>query len=273
MKFLRDLTLGQYLPGASPVHRLDPRAKLVACVLAMITVFLPSRTWGLVCAWPLLAVGFGASRIPLGYFARGIRPFAWLFAFTLILHGLTVPGQSLLRLPSLSVDLTAEGLTRGAWVSAQLATAIAFSSLLTLTTNPVDLVWALERLGSPLARLGVPVGDFCAATLMGLQSLPILSQETDRLITTLRTQGGDPTAGPFTQRLRNLTPLLVLLFRQVFQRAESLARDMERDGLQPGVGRASWRVGGLGVHEAAAVGGALLVVGTALGLGLYGSSR
>jgi energy-coupling factor transport system permease protein len=271
MKFLRDLTLGRYLPGISSVHQLDPRAKLVACGLAVITVFLPSRTWGLVCAWPLLAVGLGVSRIPLGYFVRGIRPFVWLFACTLILHGLTAPGQSLLRLPFLPVDLTLEGLTRGAWVSAQLATAIAFSSLLTLTTSPVELVWALERLGSPLARLGVPVRDFCAATLLGLQSLPILSQETDRLITTLRAQGRDPTAGPFAQRLRNLTPFLTLLLRQVFQRAETLVRDMDRDDFRPGVRSATWRVGGLGFHEAAALGGALMVVGTALGFGLYGS--
>ena len=145
MKFLRDLTLGRYLPGTSSVHQLDPRAKLLACMLAVITVFLPSRTWGLVCAWPLLAVGVAASRIPLGYFLRGIKPFAWLFGFPLILHGLTTPGQILVRLPFLAVALTLEGLTWGAWVSAQLATAIAFSSLLTLTTNPVELVRALEH--------------------------------------------------------------------------------------------------------------------------------
>lgn len=266
MKLLRDLTLGLYLPGTSPVHGLDPRAKLGACVLAMAATLSPGSAWGAVWSWPLLALGLGASRVPAGLFLRGLRPFVWLFAFTLVLHGLTTPGRDLLGQvwPGWGLGFTREGLLQGGAVCVQLATAVGFSSLLTLTTSPTDLVWGLERLGSPLARLGVPVGEFCVTALLALRFFPILYEEAERLTLALRARGIDPGEGGFAARTRNVLPLLVPLFRQVFQRAETLALAMEMRGYRADRPRTSWRARGLGPREAAALGLAALTLGSAL---------
>jgi len=249
MRILRDLTLGLYLPGDSPVHGLDPRAKLGACALAMATAFAPGAWWGAAWSWPLLAAGLATSRLPLGVFFRGFRPFTWLFAFTLVLHGLTTPGRALLPLPGLAVAFTGEGLAQGLGVSAQLATAVGFSSLLSLTTSPTDLVWALERLGRPLARIGVPVGEFCVTALLAIRFFPILYEEADRLTLALRARGLDPSEGGLVNRWRNSVPLVVPLFRQVLQRADTLALALDLRGYRPGMERTSWRARGLGGPE------------------------
>ncbi len=243
---LQDLTLGQYLPGRSPVHRLDPRTKLVACAAAMAAVFAPGPVWGAAWTWPLLAVGLPASGIGPGYFLRGLRPFRWLLAFTLVIHAVATPGRPVAGL----AWVTVEGLASGAGTAARLATAIAFSSLLTLTTNPVDLVWAFERLARPLARVGVPVGEFGVALLVAIRFFPIFQQEAERLQTALRARGLEPDArgGP-VRRLRGLTPLVVPLFRQVFQRADTLALAMEIRGFRPGAPRTSRRAHRLGRAE------------------------
>jgi energy-coupling factor transport system permease protein len=263
MTVLGNLTLGQYLPGTSPVHRIDPRVKLGACLLCMAAAFLPGSRWGVACTWPLLILGVLASGVPTGYFLRGFRPFGWLFLFTVVLHALTTPGRGLLIVPFTSAQVTVEGLTQGASVVAQLATAIAYSSLLTLTTNPTDLVWALERLGSPLARLRVPVSEFGVTTLLALRFFPILHQEADRLLFALRARGIDPGAGRLHERVRNTAPLVVPLFRQVFQRAEALALAMEIRGYRPGLRRTSWRARGLGGLEAAALALSVLTLAAA----------
>ncbi|MDW7711665.1 MAG: energy-coupling factor transporter transmembrane component T [Deferrisomatales bacterium] len=264
MKLLRDLTLGLYLPGSSAVHALDPRAKLGACVLAMAATLSPGTAWGAVWSWPLLALGLAVSRVPLSLFLRGLRPFVWLFGFTVLLHGLATPGQELLALPWIGAGLTREGLAQGGAVSAQLATAVGFSSLLTLTTSPTDLVWALDRLGSPLRRLGVPVGDFCVTALLAIRFFPILYEEAERLTLALKARGIDPGEGGAMVRARNVLPLLVPLFRQVFHRAETIALAMEMRGYRPDRPRTSWRARGLGASEAAALGLSALTLGAAL---------
>jgi energy-coupling factor transport system permease protein len=249
MKLLRDLTLGLYLPGDSPVHGLDPRAKLGACTLAMATAFAPGAWWGAAWSWPLLVGGVLVARVPLGVFVRGFRPFAWLFVFTLLLHGLTTPGRALLHVAALPVAFTREGLSQGVAVSAQLATAVGFSSLLSLTTSPTDLVWALERLGAPLARIGVPVGEFCVTALLAIRFFPILYEEAERLTLALRARGLDPGEGGWARRWRNTVPLVVPLFRQVLQRADTLALALDLRGYRPGQPRSSWRARGLGRPE------------------------
>ncbi|GAB4263848.1 MAG: energy-coupling factor transporter transmembrane component T [Deferrisomatales bacterium] len=266
MQVLRDLTLGQYLPGSSPVHRLDPRAKLAGCVLAMAAAFLPGPGWGAVCTWPLLGWGLVAGRVPLGYFVRGFRPFGWLFAFTVVLHALTTPGTPWIPLPGTGAAVTGEGVLRGLAVSAQLATAIGFSSLLTLTTSPSDLVWGLEKAGAPLERLGLPVAEFGVTALVAIRFFPILHQEAERLVLALRARGIDPAEGGLRQRLRNLVPLLVPLFRQVFARAETLALAMEIRGYRPGARRTCRRARGLGPAEAAALAAAGASLAAAAGL-------
>lgn len=270
MTLLADLTLGQYLPGASRLHRLDPRAKIAACFVALAAALAGPSAWTCAAAWPLLALGIAASRVPVGCYLRGLRPFVWLFAFTVVLHALTTAGQSLPSFPWGPLDATRQGLGQGLAVSAQLATAVTFSSLLTLTTNPVDLVWALERLASPLKRLGLPVGEFCLTVLLAIRFLPILRQEAERLGLALRARGVDPGEGRLPQRVRALAPLVIPLFRQVFGRAETLALAMELRGFRPGAPRTSWRMRRPGRAEAVALALSGLTLAASLALGAGG---
>jgi len=249
MRLLRDLTLGLYHPARSPVHSLDPRAKLAVCALGMGSALLPGSALGAAGAWPLLLVGLAASRVPAGVFFRGFRPFSWIFLFTVLLHALTTPGRELIGVPGTGWEVTLEGLAGGGAVAAQLATAVGYSSLLTLTTSPSELVWALERLGRPLSRLGVPVGDFCVSAFLALRFFPILRQEAERLGFALRARGVDPSAGGPRQRARALVPLVVPLFRQVLQRAEALAMAMEVRGYPSAAKRTSWKTSGFGANE------------------------
>ncbi len=253
MRLLRDLTLGLYHPACSPVHSLDPRAKLAVCALGMGAAFVPGSALGAAAAWPLLLAGLAGSRVPAGLFFRGFRPFSWIFLFTVLLHALTTPGRALVGVPGTGWQVTVEGLSGGGAVALQLATAVGYSSLLTLTTSPSELVWALERLGWPLSRLGVPVGDFCVSAFLALRFFPILRQEAERLGLALRARGLDPSAGGPVRRARALVPLVVPLFRQVLRRAEAVALAMEVRGY-PSDGRGtSWKASGFGVKESLAL--------------------
>lgn len=266
MRLLQDITLGMYLPRDSAIHRLDPRAKLVLCALLMAAVFVPGGGPVALCAAPALLLGVGLSRLPPGLFLRGLRPFLWLFGFTVLLHAVTTPGQTLFVVPGFRVPVTWEGLARGGGVSAQLAAAVAFSSLLTLTTSPTQLVWGLERLGVPLTRLGLPVGEFCVSMLLAIRFFPLLQQEAERLRLALAARGAEGAAGGWRRRVQNLSPLLASLFRRVLARGEQLALAMELRGFVPGRPLASWRPHRFAAPEWLALGFGGLTLGTALWL-------
>ena len=215
------------------------------------------------CVVPALVLGVALSRLPVGVLVRGLRPFRWLFGFTVLLHALTTPGQVLVTVPWLAVPVTWEGLGSGVGVAAQLAVAIAFSSLLTLTTSPTELVWGMERLGSPLTRLGLPVGEFCVSVLLAIRFFPILQQEAERLRLALLSRGADYTTGGLRRRVKGMAPLLAILFRRVFERAEKIALAMELRGFVPGAPHGSWRRHGFSVAEWAALGFGVLTLGAA----------
>jgi len=266
MRLLRDLALGLYHPARSPVHCLDPRAKLAVCALGMGAALLPGTALGVVGAWPLLLAGLAASRVPAALFFRGFRPFSWIFLFTVLLHALTTPGRELVGIPGTGWEVTLEGLAEGGAAVAQLATAVGYSSLLTLTTSPSELLGALERLGRPLSRLGVPVGDFCVSAFLAMRFFPILRQEAERLGLALRARGADPSAGGPRQRVRALVPLVVPLVRQVCRRAEALALAMEVRGYPSQGTRTSWKLSGIGAKELFALIFASLTLASAMAL-------
>lgn len=219
MTLFQDVTLGRYLPGDSPVHRLDPRAKILACLLVLAGSFVSGSGWGVVACWPLLAYGVHASKVPVTTFLRGLKPFGWLLAFTVAVHGLTTPGTTVGIFPL----LTWEGVTRGSALAAQLATAIGYSSLLTLTTDPAELVWGMERLLSPLGWLGVPVEEFCFTLLMALHFFPILHEEVETL--SARQEGNKPRG--LMARARYAARLVAPLFRNALARAETVGLELE----------------------------------------------
>jgi energy-coupling factor transport system permease protein len=251
MNLVPETVYGQYLPGTSTVHRIDPRAKLIACLMAMAATFAPGRPWGVVCAWPLLVLGTGAARLPPARFLRCLRSFGWLFAFLVVLHGLTGRGAEPRPNWMPPLGLSADGLVVGVRVASQMATAIAFSSLLTLTTSPAELVWAVERLASPLVRLRVPVRGFCFTLLVALRLLPKLFEEAERLGTV-----PGPEAKGVRALVRRHSSRMAALFRRALERAEAeaaLAEDLEPERFGGSV-----KKGWLGLSEGFAVGVAML---------------
>jgi energy-coupling factor transport system permease protein len=223
MKFLQDITLGQYLPGQSFLHRLDPRTKFLSLLLLMTATFLVRGPRPLALLWLFFFFSLFLSGLSWGYVFRGVRSFLWLFLFTAFLHFFFTPGPSLPLFPIGFINLTWPGVAKGLLVAAQLFLAILFSSLMTLTTSPLQLAQGLEKIISPLKRFRVPVEDFSMMTMLAIKFIPILLGEANRIIRAQSARGVDFESGGFFQRVKNLLPILTPLFHSVFKRADDLA--------------------------------------------------
>jgi len=224
MKFLQDLTLGHYYPAASPVHGLDPRVKFFALFMSAITLLGMQTLWGLLFF-------FGASlgiarlaRLPLRKVLRGLRPFTTLLLLTVCLQVFLTEGEVLVSLGPLQV--TREGLRQAVRVCGQLSLILLLSSLLTLTTSPLELLRAMEKLGMPLTRFKVPVPDLCLAMLLCIRFLPILGQESQRIMEAQRARGIDPSFGTWRERFQKFRGIFLPLLYNVIWRAEELATAM-----------------------------------------------
>ncbi len=239
MKFLQDITLGQYMPGNSLLHRLDPRTKFLSLILFMIVIFTIKALPALVLIGGVFFLSLALSGLPWAYVFRGVRAFLWLFLFTGFIHFFFTPGPSLPFFPLGVIDVTWPGLVKGGFVSAQLFLAILFSSLMTLTTPPLRLALGLEKLISPLKRFRVPVEDFSLMMMLTIRFIPILLREADHIIKAQTARGIDFESGNFFQRVRNLVPLLTPLFHNVFKRADDLALALLVRGYVSGAPRTS----------------------------------
>jgi energy-coupling factor transport system permease protein len=223
MRFLRDITFGQYMPGDSFLHRLDPRTKFISLLLLMITTFLIKGFPALVSLGVVFFLALVLSGLPWAYVFRGVRSFLWLFLFTAVVHFFFTPGPSLPFFPLGFVDVTWPGLEKGILVASQLLLAILFSSLLTLTTSPMRLVQGLENLITPLKRFHVPVEDFSLMALLAIRFIPLLFSETNRIIKAQCARGIDFESGNFLLRVKNIVPILTPLSHSLFKRADEMA--------------------------------------------------
>ena len=232
---LSDITLGQYYPGNSLLHRLDPRVKLLLLLVFLIEVFVFSSA----PAYALLsAVTFAlmlCSGVPLKMLLRSLKPLWWIIAFTFLIHLLMTPGEGFARFWIFT--LTWEGMAHGFFISLRLVLLILLSSLLTFTTSPVKLTDALEALLSPFKRIGVPAHELAMMMTIALRFVPTLIEETDRIMKAQQSRGVDFEEGNILQRVKNLVPVLVPLFLSAFRRADDLAMAMEARCYRGGVGR------------------------------------
>ncbi len=219
MGFFDDLTLGRYVPGNSPLHRLDPRIKLLALPLLMPAVFA-GADWSRLALLALIAgLLLAVSGLSPRLWWRGVWAFRWFFLFTLALHLFFSPGRTLWGIAWLSQD----GLLRGSLVCLQLTLALLFSSLLSLTTSPAQLTAAIAALLRPLERLGLPVRGFAAGLAGAWQFLPLLREEAQGQMQRARQQA-DPGRGSLDERLRTVVGLLTPLLYRLIDRAEEMAR-------------------------------------------------
>jgi energy-coupling factor transport system permease protein len=235
---LSSLTVGQYLPRGSALHRLDPRTKILIVTGLVVVLFLISSFVGMGVFAVVLLCLYGGGQIPLGYALRGLRPLVFLLLFTAILNTFFAPaagGHELFRLGPLVA--TAEGLRTGLFVGARLILLVIVTSLLTFTTSPVELTDGLERLLRPFRRLGVPAHELAMMMTIALRFIPTLLEETEKIIKAQMARGGEFDRGNVLQRARAFVPVLVPLMISAFRRSEELALAMEARCYRGGEGR------------------------------------
>lgn len=235
MKFLDNLTFGQYVPSESPIHHLDPRCK-IACVLVLLTsIFMVRHTtsfigWGL-----LLLLATSLSRLPLRLVVKTAKPVLILALFTASIHIFFTKGTPVLSLGIITI--TMEGLRMAAFTALRLLFLVLFASFLTLTTKPMELADGLERLFSPLSRFGFPAHELAMMMTIALRFIPTLLDETDRIMKAQLARGAHFDKGSLWKRLKAFLPVLIPLFIIVFQRAEDLSTAMEARCYRGGTGR------------------------------------
>lgn len=237
---LKDITLGQYFPGNSPVHRLDPRTKLIATVLYIVALFLAKSFISYAIMVGLLALSIGISKVPLKSILRGLKPVLFIAIFTAILNLFYTPGIHVLFQVWI-FTVTLEGVLNAFFMVVRIMMLIAGTFLLTYTTSPILLTDGLEALLNPLKKIKVPVHELAMMMSIALRFIPTLIEETDKIMSAQRARGADFESGSLIQRAKALIPLLVPLFISAFRRADELAIAMECRCYHGGEGRTRLR--------------------------------
>ncbi len=238
---LKDITLGQYFPGNSPVHRLDPRTKLIFLVVYIVALFVANNwiSYGVVLAFLVLAIA--VSGVPVKAFVRGMKPLMFILIFTGILNlFFTVDGTVLVSFWGISI--TTGGITRAIFMTSRILMLIAGTFLLTYTTSPISLTDGLESLLSPLKKIHLPVHELSMMMCIALRFIPTLIEETDKIMSAQKARGADFETGNLFQKVKALVPILVPLFISAFRRADELATAMECRCYQGGEGRTKMKI-------------------------------
>jgi|SRR5690625_415692 len=234
------MIIGQYIPGNSLIHRLDPRTKLIIIFFYVIVVFFANNaaSYGLLSAFVLISLI--NTRIPIRYILKGLTPIWFLILFTFILH-LFVTKEGEVIYEVFTLKIYSGGVQQGLMISLRFGLLIFMTSLLTLTTTPIEITDAIEELLRPLNKIKFPVHELALMMSISLRFIPTLMQETDKISKAQASRGVDFRTGPIKERIKAIVPLLVPLFISAFKRAEELAMAMESRGYQGGEGRSKLR--------------------------------
>ena len=238
---LKDITLGQFFPGTSIIHRLDPRTKLIALIVYIIALFSAGSWVSYGVTLVFLATCIAISRIPLKSFIRGMKPLVLILIFTGILNLFFAAGETVL-VQVWRITITLEGLTRAIFMMGRILMLISGTFLLTYTTSPISLTDGLESLLSPLKKLRMPVHELSMMMCIALRFIPTLIEETDKIICAQKARGADFENGSIMQRIKALVPILVPLFISAFRRADELATAMECRCYHGGDGRTKMKL-------------------------------
>jgi energy-coupling factor transport system permease protein len=241
LPLLSDITLGRYVQGQSLIHKLDPRAKII-CTLLLMTSLMGANS-GITLGCTVLLIGmFGRmARLPIRLLIGNLKPVLPLLLLTVLIHSWLTPGEILVVLPGGVGTFTTEGLSQGAFLASRFSAFVLGTSLLTLTTSPLELADGLESLLGPLKRIRFPVHEFAMTVTIALRFVPILVDEADRLRKAQVARGADFGGGP-VKRMRSLLPLLLPLFVAAFTRADRLALAMEARCYRGDFNRTQFRV-------------------------------
>lgn len=232
---MRSITLGQYYPVESPIHKLDPRVKLAVTLLYVFSLFFAKGPVGYLIAAFFLALYICVSNVPFSFIVRGLKPIIFLLIFSVIFNVLLTPGEVLARFWIFRI--TKEGLSLAFYMGIRLIFLIIGSSMMTYTTTPNQLTDGLEKSLGFLQKVHFPIHEISMMMSIALRFIPILVEETDKIMKAQMARGADFEEGNLIQRAKNLIPLLVPLFISAFRRATDLAMAMEARCYHGGEGR------------------------------------
>lgn len=237
----KDLTLGQYFPVDSPVHRLDPRTKLVLLIMYIVAVFIAKELWvfGLIIAFMLFMTAM--SKVPLSYVLKAIKPMKWLLPLMFLLNLFMVKSGTVIFSWNF-ICITTGGVRQALFIVLRLVALVTGASLLTLTTTPVSLTEGLEKLLSPLKVVKFPAHELAMMMTIALRFIPTLLEEADKIMKAQLARGADLESGNVLKRAKAMLPILIPLFVNSFRRAEELALAMESRCYHGGEGRTRLKV-------------------------------
>lgn len=262
---LREMTLGQYYQTDSVLHRLDPRVKLTGTMVFLLSLFLTDHMAGYLVATVFLGIMIRLSRVPLHFMLRGIKSIVVLMLIAGCFHLFLTPGETVVSLWKLSI--TKEGIGMAVMMTVRLLFLMVGSSIMTLTTTPNHLTDGMESLLSPLKRLHVPVHEISMMMAIALRFIPILMEETDKIMKAQLARGADFESGNLLKRSKAMIPLLIPLFISAFRRANDLAMAMEARCYRGGEYRTRMKPLRYGKRDGIAYGMVLLYLLLCIGAG------
>ena len=231
MSFLNSLTIGRYIPSNSPIHRLDPRTKIIAILIISLSIFLLKNLWSYSLLAIFLLTVILIARLSIKFVLRGLVPLLWIIMFTFLLHLLFTPGNLIASFGPLKI--TEQGLSLGTFIALRLIFLMLIASLLTLTTSPQKLTGGLEFLLSPLKVVRISSHKIAMMMTLSLRFVPLLFQEIDRLIKAQKSRGSDFSHKNPIKRIRAIIPIIVPLLVNLFRRADEFALAMESRAYDP----------------------------------------
>ncbi len=237
---IKDITIGQYFPGKSVIHRLDPRIKILLTTLYIVMLFMAKGFVGLTLGIVYLAIAFTLSRIPFRMMLKSIKPILPIIIFTGLLNLFFLDGGDVI-FDWWIFTITTESIKSMIFMAVRIILLICGTSLLTYTTSPITLTDAIERILSPLQKIKVPAHEIAMMMTIALRFIPTLIEETDKIMSAQKARGADMESGNFLHRAKALVPILIPLFVSAFHRAEELALAMECRCYRGGDGRTRMR--------------------------------
>ncbi len=232
---LRDITIGQYYQVDSLLHRMDPRVKLSTTMIYIVSLFIVNNVWGYLLAVLFLGMAITLSKVPFSFMVKGMKAVVFLLMITVVFNLFLTPGEAIFQV--WKIVITKEGLILSIKMAVRLTLLIIGSSLMTLTTTPNNLTDGLEKLMKPLKAIKVPVHEISMMMSIALRFIPILMEETDKIMKAQIARGADFESGNLMNKVKSLIPLLVPLFISAFRRANDLAMAMESRCYRGGEGR------------------------------------
>lgn len=245
---IKDITLGQYIPGYSMLHNADPRTKIILTFLFMIVIFLIKTYIGFAAMTFFILLAIVLSGIPVKYTLKGLKPILVIIIFTMVINIFSTSGTPVFTAGILQ-NITYEGINTAIIMALRLMLLIIGASLLTLTTTPILLTDGIEKLLHPFKKLGLPAHELAMMMTIALRFIPTLLEETDKIMKAQTARGADFDTGNLVQRAKSFIPVLVPLFVSAFRRADELATAMESRCYRGSIGRTRMRQLKLGKED------------------------